>query len=185
MKLVFIIGPGAVGKMTVGQELTKITNLKLMHNHQMIEPVLDIFGYFDIDCIIDLRYVIFEHFAKSFHDGLIFTMMYNFDSSFTDEHMQKTIDIFKEFNEDLEVYYIELKASLEERLKRNTTENRLNNKPSKRDIEISNRRLISENEGGRFNSYEGEKIWENHIVIDNTNLPPEEVALIIKEKFNF
>jgi len=28
MKLVYIFGPGSVGKMTVGQELNKITNLK-------------------------------------------------------------------------------------------------------------------------------------------------------------
>ena len=33
MKLVLIIGDGAVGKMTVGQELTKITILRLFHNH--------------------------------------------------------------------------------------------------------------------------------------------------------
>ena len=46
MKLVLIIGAGAVGKMTVGQELMKITNLRLFHNHMMIEPVIDIFGYF-------------------------------------------------------------------------------------------------------------------------------------------
>lgn len=30
-KFVMIVGPQAVGKMTVGQELTKITNLKLLH----------------------------------------------------------------------------------------------------------------------------------------------------------
>ena len=37
MKLVFIIGSGAVGKMTVGQELMKITDFRLFHNHMMIE----------------------------------------------------------------------------------------------------------------------------------------------------
>ena len=36
-KLVLITGPQAVGKMTVGQELTKITNLKLFHNHMSID----------------------------------------------------------------------------------------------------------------------------------------------------
>ena len=42
MKLVLIVGAGAVGKMTVGQELMKITNLRLFHNHMMIEPVIEI-----------------------------------------------------------------------------------------------------------------------------------------------
>lgn len=32
-KIVLITGPQAVGKMTVGQELSKITDLKLFHNH--------------------------------------------------------------------------------------------------------------------------------------------------------
>lgn len=46
MKLVFIIGSGAVGKMTVGQALMQKTGFRLFHNHMMIEPVLKIFGYF-------------------------------------------------------------------------------------------------------------------------------------------
>lgn len=39
MKLVLIFGPQAVGKMTVGQELAKITGLKLFHNHMTIDLV--------------------------------------------------------------------------------------------------------------------------------------------------
>ena len=41
MKLVIIIGSGAVGKMTVGQELMKITDLRLFHNHMAIKPVVE------------------------------------------------------------------------------------------------------------------------------------------------
>ena len=36
MKLLFLIGNSAVGKMTVGQELMKITNMRLFHNHMTI-----------------------------------------------------------------------------------------------------------------------------------------------------
>ena len=39
MKFVLIFGPHAVGKMTVGYELEKITGLKLFHNHMTIELV--------------------------------------------------------------------------------------------------------------------------------------------------
>ena len=42
MKLMFLTGNAAVGKMTVGQELMKITPLRLFHNHMTIEPVLGI-----------------------------------------------------------------------------------------------------------------------------------------------
>lgn len=37
MKLVFLFGPQAVGKMTIGHELEKITQLKLLHNHMTID----------------------------------------------------------------------------------------------------------------------------------------------------
>ena len=44
-KLVLICGPQAVGKMTVCQELTKITDLKLFHNHMTIVPLVQIFQH--------------------------------------------------------------------------------------------------------------------------------------------
>ena len=75
MKLVLIFGNSAVGKMTVGQELAKITDLKLFHNHITIEPVLEIFGDFNVKAITRLRQVIFEEFAKTDKYGMIFTFM--------------------------------------------------------------------------------------------------------------
>ena len=51
MKLLFLFGDAAVGKMTVGHELAKITDLRLFHNHMTIEPVIEIFGYFSSEAI--------------------------------------------------------------------------------------------------------------------------------------
>ena len=65
MKLVFLIGSGAVGKMTVGQALMKQTGLRLFHNHMTIEPVLEIMGTFDGQLIQDMRELIFRRFAAS------------------------------------------------------------------------------------------------------------------------
>ena len=45
MKFVLISDPQTVGKMTVGQELEKITNLKLFHNHMPIELAAPLFSY--------------------------------------------------------------------------------------------------------------------------------------------
>ena len=44
MNLIIIIGSGAVGKMTVGQELQKITDFRLFHNHMLTEDVFELFG---------------------------------------------------------------------------------------------------------------------------------------------
>ena len=79
MKLVFIIGDAAVGKMTVGQELMKITDLRLFHNHMTIEPVIEIFGRYDGKTIAEMRDLIFRNFAASGNYGMIFTLMMDFD----------------------------------------------------------------------------------------------------------
>ena len=71
MKLVILIGAGAVGKMTVGQELVKITDLRLYHNHMDIELVIEVFGKLVRGVGARIREVIFEEFAKSDLYGLI------------------------------------------------------------------------------------------------------------------
>jgi len=77
-----------------------------------------------------------------------------------------------------------LVASQEARLQRNVTENRLLNKTSKRDIERSTRYLLDDDNVYRCESLEGEIPFENYFKIDNTNIYPEEVARIIKQKFS-
>ncbi|WP_425449100.1 hypothetical protein [Dethiothermospora halolimnae] len=182
MKLVFLIGDAAVGKMTVGQELMKITNLRLFHNHMTIEPVIEIFGHFHGKSISRIREVIFEEFAASDNYGLIFTYMWAFDQKSDWDYVEHVTNIFRKNGAD--VYYIELVAPQEIRLQRNVTENRLNNKASKRDIEASNERLINDDKNYRCVSNDGEITFENYIKIDNSNLSPELVAKTIKERFN-
>lgn len=179
MKLVIIIGSGAVGKMTVGQELMKITDLRLFHNHMMIEPVIEIFDSFDGKVIQRLREVIFEEFLRSDQEGMIFTFMWAFDMPSDREYI---MNVAKKFDE---VYCVELVADQSVRLERNRTENRLKNKASKRDLSISDQRLIREDTNHRLVSLEGEIPFENYLRIDNTNLAPDAVAKIIKEQFSF
>ena len=125
MKFVLITGPQAVGKMTVGQELVKITNLKLLHNHMTIELLTKIFDY-SRDSFRKLneefRVQIFEEFAKSNEDGIIFTTTWDFDSKEDWNMMYRFINIFKKNN--AEIYIVELESSLEERLNINNTQNR-------------------------------------------------------------
>lgn len=182
MKLVFIFGNGAVGKMTVGQELAKITDLKLFHNHMTIEPVLEIFGDFNINAIMRLRQVVFEEFAKTDNYGMIFTFMWALNSEEDRKYVDNVKEIFAPY--DTEFYYVELVCSLEERVRRNKTENRLANKKSKRDIEASERRLFEQDQKYRFESFNGEFDGEKFIKIDNTKHDAASVAKMIKEKFN-
>ena len=178
MKLVLMIGSGAVGKMTVGQELMKITDLRLFHNHMMIEPVIDVFGYFHGGVTQKLREVIFEEFLKSDNTGMIFTFLWAFDMPSDREYITSLASRFDE------VYCVELIADQSVRLERNKTENRLKNKASKRDLAMSEQRLKNEEAKYRIVSLPGEIPFENYLRIDNTNLPADEAARIIKEKFS-
>ncbi len=182
MKLVMIFGSAAVGKMTVGQELCKITDLKLFHNHMSIEPVIEIFGYYDKRTIDKLREVVFDEFCHSNNYGMVFTFMFDFDDTLDWEYTQHVADKFKSVGG--EVYYVELVANQEERLRRNSTQNRLDNKPSKRDLDVSNARLIKNDREHRLASYDNEMPFDNYIKIDNTNLPAITVAQMIKERFS-
>ena len=181
MKLVFIIGDAAVGKMTVGQELMKLTGLRLFHNHMTIEPVIEIFGSFRGDVTLRLREVIFQEFAKSSLYGMIFTFMWAFDMPSDWEYHDKVRSIFEPYG--TEFYYVELVADTQTRLQRNVTENRLLHKASKRDIEASNQRLLRDSSNHRLVSEPGEIPYENYLRIDNTNLSPEQAAQMIRDRF--
>ena len=181
MKLVFILGNAAVGKMTVGQELMKITDLRLFHNHMTIEPVLEIFGKFEQKTITRLRQVIFEEFAASDGYGMIFTYMWAFDMQSDWDAIERIKDIFRPYG--TEFYYVELVASKDVRLMRNVSENRLKHKASKRNIEESGQRLLRNDANHRLESLDGEIPFENYLKIDNTHVPPDEAARQIKERF--
>lgn len=183
MKLLFLFGNCAVGKMTVGQELTKITPFRLFHNHMMIEPVLEVFGEFRTDIIGKLRNIIFEEFAASNHYGLIFTFMWAFDQQADWDYVARVREQFGLAEED--VYYVELVAPQEVRLQRNATENRLKHKASKQDIAASNQRLIQDDLRYRCESLPGEIPFRNYLRLDNSELAPEEAAQRIKDHFQF
>jgi hypothetical protein len=172
--------------MTVGQKLAEITDLKLFHNHMTYELVSNFFNVFETEEGERLNYLfrqeIFEAVAKSDLPGLIFTCMIHFGADNNYDYVTSIIELFESYN--AETCVIELYADFEVRIERNKTENRLLNKPSKRDIQASEelfRWLESDN---RFNSIEDEILpFKNYLKIDNTNLQPEDVAAIIKDTF--
>ena len=113
---------------------------------------------------------------KSDNDGMIFTFMWAFDMPTDREYIMSVASKFDQ------VYCVELIADRSVRFERNKTENRLKNKASKRDLVISEQRLLNE-EKYRLVSEEGDIPFENYFRIDNTNLAPDVVAKMIKEKF--
>lgn len=184
MKLVIIFGPQAVGKMTVGEELEKLTGMKLFHNHMTIELVSHFFSYSTATgkrLVRLFREEIFEEVAKSDLEGMIFTFMWAFDQQADWDYIDHICNIFE--SKGGSTYFVEIEAGMEERLERNKSPHRLECKPTKRNIEWSEQNLKRDMERYRLYSKAGEIKKENYIKIDNTHLSPEEAAKIIVNSF--
>jgi hypothetical protein len=183
--LLFIVGPPAVGKMTVGREVARRTGFRLFHNHLSIEPVLRIFdfGTEPFNRLVGaFRLSVFEEVAKSDLPGLIFTWVWAFDSPSDGAAIERYSAPFKARGS--RVLFAELEAKLEERLRRNETELRLAEKPSKRDIESSKRRLLEHESQYRFSSggqFDERKDWMR---VDTTDLAPDAVAELVIRRFD-
>jgi adenylate kinase family enzyme len=185
MKLVIIVGPPAVGKMTVGQELAKLTDLRLFHNHMSIELVHHFFdfGTPSFSKLVDaIRFGIFEEVAKSELEGLIFTLVWAFDYKEDEIYVDRIINVFKAA--DAQVCLVELSTSLAVRLDRNKDDHRLAHKASKRDTDRSEKVLLQDEKQYRMNSAENEFPDKEILKIDNTDLPAAMVAQKIKDHFS-
>ena len=185
MKFVLIVGPPAVGKMTVGQALAEQTGLKLFHNHMSLELINQFFDFGTpplrrLDTLI--RFEIFKEVAKSDLKGLIFTLVWDFNDPEDEEYVDEIIAIFK--NEGAAIHLVELEAELAERLIRNKHPHRLSHKPSKRDVEASEKRLLNNENIHRMNSREGEFPNKPIFKINNTKLSPQEAAQKIIDHYH-
>jgi hypothetical protein len=175
--LLVVVGPPAVGKMSVGQAIAERTGLRLFHNHISIELALRYFDYgtpafHRIDG--GIRRLIIEEVAASDLPGLVFTFVW----AFSVPGDQAVIDGYaRPFRErGARVLFVELEATQAERLKRSAGISRLAEKPSRRDLDASRRDLLKLdaryqlNSGGKFG---GRQDW---LRIDNTLLTPAEAA---------
>lgn len=185
--LVVIFGPPAVGKMTVGRALAELTGLPLVHNHVTIELLLQFFpfehpGFRRLNT--EFRTRIFEEIVQApEHGGLIFTCMWALGEESDKAFVNTLASIFT--SRGGRVCYAELFAPLEERLRRNTGESRLAEKPSKRDIEASRARLLENERMYRMNTQPGEAFLypDAHLRLDVSELEPADAARRIATHF--
>jgi hypothetical protein len=182
--LVVIIGPPAVGKMTVGAELQALTGFPLFHAHLSIEAVLPVFAFGTEPfnrLVTRFREHMLTEVAESELPGLIFTYVWAFDHPGDLEYVEKLKSIFE--SRGGTVVFAELWTDLDIRLKRNETEDRLAAKLSKRDVESSRKRLLDADEKYQLNS-KGDFPFPDHLLIDNTRLEPPAAAQQIAVHFS-
>ena len=179
---VFIIGAPAAGKMTIGQELSKLTGATLFFNHQTIDFELEIYQAFTEEMWEFVRSVNFSFLGTSArnHRSVILTGVTDFSNQYHLMYLKDIQDLLNEYHQ--EILFVELETSLEERLCRNRTENRLKYKPLKRHFEVSEREILETDKTNQLNSQKQPSGLHYYLKIDNTNLSAEEVTKQIQEK---
>ena len=183
--LVVIIGPQAVGKMTIGEKLKEKIGYTIMTNHDSIEIAIKIFSS-NKDAKLKLKSKIREdvfNICLENNISIIFTFVVDFNTNDDILYLNELKNKFEKTGGHF--YLIELEADLQTRLERNKTPHRLECKPSKRNMEWSDKELIESMDIYRMNSIKDEIKFENYIKINNTNLSPNAVCDIIINKFNF
>lgn len=187
MRLLLILGPPAVGKMTVGRAVAARSSYRLFHNHHTIELLLDVFDYGTPAFSTlngEFRRRVVEEAAASGTD-LIFTVVMSMDQVEDAEFLER---FAAPYDAASEVAVVELVAGLDTRLARNHTEHRLAEKRSKRDLAWSDANVRAMEADHRMTSEPGrdapvERLlarWP-HLVIDNTDLSADETAERILE----
>lgn len=149
--------------MTVAESLRDKLRYNMMMNHDSIEVSDKIFG-FDTPAQRKFnslfRAKAFELAVKHNVD-LIFTYVCAFDMKEDIEYLESLKNLFEQTGGHF--FFVELKATLEERLFRNETPHRMERKASKKDVAWSKANLMQDAENHNLNTDEGERCFENHM----------------------
>ena len=181
---VFIIGAPASGKMTIGQEFSKLTGATLFFNHQPIDFALEIYQDFTEEMWEFVRGIYFSFLGTSARNrrSVILTGVIDFSNQYNLMYLKEIQNLLDDYHQ--EILFVELETGLEERLRRNRTENRLKHKPLKRHIEVSEKEILETAETLQFNSQFQPNELHHYFKINNTNLSAEEAAKQIQNKMN-
>ncbi len=184
MDFIIVFGPPAVGKMTLGQELSRLTGYPLLHNHMTIDLVTELFDFGTPQfgrLVPTFRQMLVAEAAASDLPGLIFTFVWAFDVDEDRQFLDGLRDAVAEHGGT--TYYAELAAGLDERLVRNRTENRLRHK-KKADFDKTEANMLRMQERCRMNSAGDFPYPEWHVKVDNTHLSATDAAQRIITAFS-
>ena len=175
MQLVVVCGPPAVGKLTVGTELARLTGFRLFHNHLTVDLVGSVFASGtepNVRLREEIWLTVFDYACRYGVPGLVFTLAV--------ASWSPTAGFFSAVERVVRgrgaVRYVELACAREELLKRVV-------QPSRRAYDKVNDTdtLAGWLDDGRIKLPQIER--DGVLRIDNTALAPGEVAHRIVEHF--
>jgi hypothetical protein len=174
MKLIFIYGPSAVGKLTVANALAAQTGFGVVHNHLTHDLACALFDEKtdEFRQLCDhLRCEIFTKAVQKDVAGLIFTFGYRVNLS--DNFVKQVISIVESGGG--KVYFIQLKCSLEKQLERVVSETR---KCFKKIVAVEELRKEMEE-----HVFDQTIRWIDSLIIDNSYIEPSIAAKMVTDHF--
>lgn len=183
-ELMVLIGPPAVGKMTVGRAICGASDFRLFHNHHVIEPLADVFGFGSpvFDALKDDLRVRVIDAAAEHRVRLVLTFVWPVDEPEDALIVRRYLAPY--VDRGARVTFVELQAGLETRLVRNVQPDRTAAKPSKQDLVWSDAHVREMDSGYRMNTDPTDPTTPaddvlrdfDHLRLDNTALSPEQAA---------
>ena len=177
--MVCLIGPPAVGKMTVGQELCRRTGFKLFHGHVVADALSPYFPFGSPPFARLARAWRGTFFEEAVHAGLdlVTTVAWRFDLPADAETIG---DWLRPYVDGGRVVCVELVAPLEVLLERNRTEHRRRHKnPSW----VTHAYLRDSLAAHRYDSGGAFPLALPHLRLETEHLPAEAAAQRIAEHF--
>lgn len=175
MRLVFLYGPPAAGKLTIAKELEKLCGYRVFHNHltvDLTEIAFDIGTEEATAFSSKLRLEVFEEAAKQGRDGLIFTFCYAREKD--DAFVKDIQDLIGRYGGD--VCFVQVYCSVGALMDRVGDASR----------EVF--RKVRSREGLQRMMDEAELFeaipFVESLSIDTTGTPPKEAARIIREHYH-
>jgi len=174
MKLIYIYGPPAAGKLEVAKQLAKITGFRLFHNHLTADYVSSIFTLKDetsnkLKC--QMVYRMLEAAIKYNVEGIIFTKVYDAGDK---DFVKKIIEIIEENSG--EVLFVKLYCAPEKLYERVTNSSRKKFDKVK-SVEHLKKILKKSDKFGAITV-------KKSLIIDNTNTPAKKCAEKIKNYYS-
>lgn len=123
MKLIFLYGPPATGKLTVAKEIAKLNDFKILHNHlfnDLVETILPYGNQDFFDLVYKLRSDLVRAAVKKNISGIITTYCYAHPED--DDELKTNLDMMQKLG--VEIIYIFLTADKAQLIKRVEEESR-------------------------------------------------------------
>ena len=93
MKLIFLHGAPAVGKLTVARELASLTGFRLFHNHQTVDLVSSLFDFGTEPFVLLREQIWLATFAAAARNNVSLIFTFAPERTVPDSFIQDTLDV--------------------------------------------------------------------------------------------